>query len=485
MGLTSTVAPPAAEAPAPGLELPGLVMRRAIGVAIAGLVLVLAFGLWRARTDTLREMQGSLDLARLSQVLGRFHEQPPEDGLRRLAAMPGLRHLQFTLRDERGVAVARIADEDADAWLVRRWRALSAALGATRPPPELSMPVALRDGRTWTAVLAPSPDSEILEAAANLAGLVALVLLGGAAMLAAMHVSVRRSLAPLRTLVGAIAGVERQQLTAVQALPAMPVRELEAIAQALRHLARAQQRSEAARQVLAHRLMSLQEDERQRLARDLHDEFGQRLTALRVDAHWLQRAGALGDEARRVVAGMAEQIGLIQDDVRQLLARLRPPGAAAEGGPGGDGGPQTLGRLRSMLAELVEGWSGSGREGRTTIELRVVARHDTQPLPPALVLGLYRLTQEALTNVMRHAGARHAVVELALPPGDDGTPRLAWRVADDGCGLGELAAAMRRGTGLAGLQERVWALGGQLHASTPAGGGTALGAEFRLDAASA
>jgi two-component system sensor histidine kinase UhpB len=462
------------------LDLASVVMRRAMGVGVSCLLVLLVLGIWRARTDTWREMQGSLDLARASQALAQLREQPLEEGLRRLSAMPGLRHLQMVLRDESGQVVLGLTDEESGAWLVRHSPGLASWLGSVRPATELSYGVPLQDGRVWTVALSATPDSEMLESAANLFGLALLMALSCAAMLLAMRWSVRRSLQPLRTLVEAIADVERHEAQSVAKLPAMPIRELETIAQALRHLAAAQMRSEAGRRVLAHRLMSLQEEERQRLARDLHDEFGQRLTALRVDASWLQRAGGLDAKARQIVVGMGEQISLIQDDVRRLLARLRPLGVMPSEA---EVPTQTLGGLHSMLTELVQGWSGSAGDRGPKVELLIDRRSDVHPLAHDLALGLYRITQEALTNVMRHADATRCEVQIsAVDEAQDGSVVL-WRVTDDGRGIDDVDAALRRGTGMAGVKERIWTLGGHFEGSPgPGGRGTQWRAEFRVPA---
>ena len=85
----------------------------------------------------------------------------------------------------------------------------------------------------WTVVFRASPDSEVLEATSNLLGLLLLLIALCVALLAAVHLVVHRSLGPLRVLVEAIDGVALNRLSGVKALPAMPVRELEAIAQAL------------------------------------------------------------------------------------------------------------------------------------------------------------------------------------------------------------------------------------------------------------
>jgi two-component system sensor histidine kinase UhpB len=448
-------------------------MRRALLVAGAGLLLLLLLAIARARTDTLREMEGSLDLARASQVLASFARQPPEAGVAALRAVGSLRHLELTLRDEHGRTVLRLADPEAETAPVRPWRALAVG-GLARHAEPVRQPVRLNDGREWTAELSASPDSEVAEAATNLLGLFLAMAVLVAAILVAMHWVVRRSLTPLQALVDGIGGVERHELAAVQSLPRLRIRELEAIASALRHLAAAQERSEASRRVLAHRVMSLQEDERQKLARDLHDEFGQRLTALRVDASWLLRAAALQGPALRVLEGMAQQITVIQDDVRRLLARLRPLGLTPDGI---DPQAQTTARLHALLHDLVQAWSSTPREQLPSVELCFPGDLDDRPLPPDLALGLYRITQEALTNVMRHAQARSCRVSIAL--GDD---TLRWEVVDDGQGISDLAAAQRRGSGLAGLEDRIWTLGGRFDCGRgEQGQGTRLAAEFPLD----
>ena len=82
-------------------------------------------------------------------------------------------------------------------------------------------------------------------------------------------------------------------------------------------------------------------------------------------------------------------------------------------------------------------------------------------LPHELCLALYRISQEALTNVARHAEASRATLQLTLQQRVDGD-LLQWQVSDDGSGLGSLQVALQRGNGLAGIRQRVWALGSDL-----------------------
>lgn len=460
------------------IELPRVVMRGALVVALGGLLVALLLGLWRARTDMRDELDAAHVLARTMAVVGQIGQRPKPEligALRNLqaeAAAP--RHLRLRLLDGRGVS---LLPESADpppsgplAWLV----ALNARVFSPPEPRALRWTVAWPDGEIWQVQLVASADAEQHEALEQLLGLLGLLALGSAVMLAVMHWNVRRAFRPLHPLLGAIGRVEQGELAPLRELPTMPIGELEAIAAALRHLAQALEQAEGARRVLAQQVLSLQEDERSRLARELHDEFGQRLTALRVDAAWLQRRLAGEPELAGVVAGMSEQCERIQQEVRALLSRLRPLG------PGETANEDTLessARLHELLASLVNAWTQSpGHDTRYVLEFDAA---DTA-LPRELVLAVYRISQEALTNVARHAGATQATLRVHLQPLDAGG-MLHWSVEDDGRGFDVRSGVWQRGNGLSGMKERVWAAGGDLEVG-PARPGRSQRPGLRLQA---
>ena len=334
----------------------------------------------------------------------------------------------------------------------------------------------------------------------NLAGTLALLLACITGLLLAIRWNLRRALSPLDQLLAAITGIENHDLKRVQALPTMPVRELEAVAASLRHLAGALDAAQARRRLLSQQLLTLQEDERARLARELHDEFGQRLTALRVDAAWLSRRLAGQAEAAPVIAGMAAQCQQIQHDIRSLLTRLQPFGPTEAAPPGGDAGmgvqaltqmqTQSLARLVALLQGLVAAWTATAGRVGTTFHLEWLteradgqagsapdaARAQAWRLPQALALSLYRISQEALTNAGRHAQARRVGLRLVcrMPQASAGSGSIAWSVSDDGAGLPDSYAARWRGNGLSGQRERVWAQGAESHLALPPGGGSGL-----------
>lgn len=483
--------------PALPLDLPRLLMRRATWVGLAVLALALLLGLQRMDDDIRAEEDAAMQLATLMSRLGTL---APQDDARAFAALremqqqAPLRHLALHIHDTAGRTLLAPPPPAEDPLWLAPLRRLHAWLEPEPPPRRVSWLLPRPGGPAWVISLDASADSERREALSNLAGTLALLLLAIAGLLAVMQLNLRHALAPLAALLGAIAGIERQDPQAVARLPAMPLRELEAIAAALRHLAAALDEAEQRRRLLSQKLLTLQEDERHHLARELHDELGQRLTALRFDAAWLQRRlstvdahGGDGDEMVDVVNGMLEHCAELQRDVRQLLRQLDPFGAE---GPAADAPPLPLARLLQLLDALVQGWQGTPAAHAGDAAPQLVSRHglggaddansplhpwlpgqaEAIALPRPLALALYRLSQEALTNAVRHARARHIELRLAFAPADRaGAPaQLHWQVRDDGIGLSDAATALQRGNGLGGMQERVWALGGVWHSGPAA-----------------
>jgi two-component system, NarL family, sensor histidine kinase UhpB len=204
-------------------------------------------------------------------------------------------------------------------------------------------------------------------------------------------------------------------------------------------------RLEAERSASDARALAAEEDERHRIARELHDEVGQQLTVVLLGLKQVQR---------RAPAELVEELELVResaraglDDVRRVARELRP------------GVLDDLG-LHSALAALATGFGAHGG---------AVVRRSIAPglpvLPPATELVVYRVAQEALTNAARHARARQ--VELTLCRVGD---RVELGVVDDGVGL----PAGATGSGLRGMRERARSVGGTLEVDGAPGRGTAV-----------
>lgn len=186
------------------------------------------------------------------------------------------------------------------------------------------------------------------------------------------------------------------------------------------------------------RMWEIQEDERRRLARELHDELGQVLTAL------LHRLEQPGEDARIAAVTLAR--GALED-VRELSRLLRPPVLDDLG-----------------LAPALQ-WLGRRTRDGTGIDV-VVAAEVLDALPPAIETLLFRIAQEAVTNAVKHASPSR--IDLRLTRVGD---RVELRIRDDGVGFD--AATVERGIGTSGMQERVASFDGSLAVvSTPDRGTT-------------
>jgi len=211
----------------------------------------------------------------------------------------------------------------------------------------------------------------------------------------------------------------------------------------------------------AHAAQERLQAERLRIARDLHDTVGHNLSVVALHAGVADEAvGRDDDAARDALARVREAASGTLDELRATVRVLRSaaPGAAPRGALG-------LAGLDALLAPV------------RAAGLEVDVRADVPPgaLAGAIDAAAYRIVQEALTNVVRHAGARHVRVEADV---DGGRLRLA--VTDDGAGAGARPGA---GSGLAGMRERAGLLGGTLAAGDAPGGGFAVVADLpaRLD----
>jgi len=190
---------------------------------------------------------------------------------------------------------------------------------------------------------------------------------------------------------------------------------------------------------LTQRLMTAQEDERRILSQELHDEIGQACTALRIEAAYLTKAIATHPDAALAAAQRIDASSLRMHSLaRDMLKRLRPPNLDSLG-------------LEASLHELCDNWSQHCRIACHTLIHELKA-----DLPDHLYTSLYRVTQEALTNIAKHAQATQVWVALQS---NDGL--LTLSITDNGQGLSHTMTS--QGLGLVGMRERVASVQGHIH----------------------
>jgi signal transduction histidine kinase len=209
--------------------------------------------------------------------------------------------------------------------------------------------------------------------------------------------------------------------------------------------------AEASRSRLLRRLVGSQEDERRRLARELHDNLGQRLTALRLILETLDDDRRGGGTQREGAASALEMLARIDQDVDFIAWELRPAALDELG-------------LARVLGTYVREWSN-----HTGVPAAFHARPASlERLPSEIEASVYRIAQEALNNVGKHARARSVNVLLELC-----ADHLTLVVEDDGVGV-QPAAKGATMIGLTGMRERALAVGGTLELEPTPGGGTTV-----------
>lgn len=271
----------------------------------------------------------------------------------------------------------------------------------------------------------------------------AIVIAGFLAMTAISLVMLRGVLSPLRRLAAVMGEVEPLQ-------PGRRLDEREARYAEVITVARAfnamLDRLEDERRVSRRRVLEAQEAERVRIARELHDDIGQTLTATAIEAE--RAAGGEDDEKSAALRRAATAVRASLDDVRRIARELRPEAL------------DDLGLVNALisLCRRVDAQSG--------VQVRIHAPASLPALPGEAEVVLYRVAQESLTNVLRHARARHAEVALSAADG-----WVTLTVADDGEGLGG-DGAVDAGTGITGMRERALLVEGRLELRERAGGGT-------------
>ncbi len=328
---------------------------------------------------------------------------------------------------------------------------------------EKSYPVMIGGKQRGEIVMTSEPADELAEIWSSLLFLTGLLVAISVAIVTLILLTARHTLAPLRQLIDGLDRLARGQFDAVGEIKIV---ELRRIGEHFNALAATLARAEADNHLLIDRLLSIQEAERKELARELHDEFGASLFGIRAAASCIIEAASgtrSGTAQRREIVDRAERISALADAIQKqnyrILDRIRPVILHRMG-------------LYDALRQLVLEWRAqhhghsceiaianppSGGRGRTFDE--------------EVSLTSYRIVQECLTNIARHAQARAVRVEARLCAGPSGGAELRLLVADDGVGL---PPDFRYGFGFLGMSERVRKLDGRLNIGESPGGGALI-----------
>jgi two-component system, NarL family, sensor histidine kinase UhpB len=424
-----------------------LVLTLGLAINIARLVL-------EAGPRVQAEDQSVIRLARefIGTLVDSLNETPdPEARLSRIIEdLNQLRHVSITRQD---AAQARQPPPEN-----------SADGGPTSVPPwfvalihpeqtAVNVPISIH-GKPESLVITSHPNDEIDEI---WDGIVTQLEVGSAIAIALFLITmmvVSRALAPIEALSQAMTDIAAGGYDTRVKPGGSP--ELAAICTKLNHLAAAMGDAVEQRRQLAERSVSLQDAERKEIARELHDEFGPYLFALRAHVSSLMRLADMREPDTEVLRkhgeAILEQVNALQQFNRQVLERLRPVGLAELG-------------LCEAIGALVRLW----RESHPGVMIETAISPSLGETGETADLTIYRTVQEALTNVFRHASATsvNVTIEPAKPLAITGRDCALVRVRDNGSGL---KPDTKLGLGLTGMRERIAALGGTLTVGSSDGG---------------
>lgn len=208
--------------------------------------------------------------------------------------------------------------------------------------------------------------------------------------------------------------------------------------------------------MLSSYLQTIREDERGHIAREIHDELGQQLTGIKMDLSWVYKKLEPSDTEIKVkLSGLIELVNETVKTIRRISSDLRPPILDSLG----------------LLAAIE--WQCQELERRSGISCVLVKNVDDLIIPDEIAMGVFRIIQEAFTNISRHSQATEVGVEVAGSP-------IRWRItiSDNGVGFAKSLRGDIKTLGLIGMQERASMIGGTIRIDSHPGKGTELHLEF-------
>ena len=438
---------------------------RLIGLVAVVLVVSLIFGGaiagFNASRSVRTEMRSALLVGRqtIENALAALpnSSDPARDLERLLASFRGNRHLRISLVGGPGGRAVAAVEPAADrtpfgavpAWFVR-------LIGV--PPTVEEIPIALDGGNRGSIRLESDPRNEMLEVWDEFSDSLLMLALFSGLIVLLTYLFVGRALRPLGRLAAALEEVGHGAYDTRVA--AGLTTELAPLHDSFNRMAACLAAMDAENRRLNDQLLTLQEEERSDLARDLHDEVSPFLFTINVDASNIARLARENRvaEVPGLAQSIAEAVRHLQQQVRSMLGRLRPIGLAEFG-------------LAAALGDMVAFWRRRYRD----IDFRLSIGPQCEGFGELADITVYRVVQESLSNAVRHGEPRTVSIAIALRPAADPAhdSEVAVEVSDDGRGMDKPYSL---GFGLRGMRERVRAMGGQLTISEATDGGLAVAA---------
>lgn len=414
----------------------------AISILILGISGYIA--LWQARQSVTKEIDASIHLVQELISLGVTHSPSFKqiDDFSRIASLRQTRHLRISLKHPDGkqldVPVFREppqSDRMPPEWFTR-WVQVDY--------PVVENQLTAGDGQFLTLIIEAQPLDEVKEVwQETLTFWVTILMLIALTVLSVKWV-LDRALSPIGKILDALKQIEKGSYNLT--LSAVGTKELDDIVRAVNHMTRQLNKTQLQNRSLTQHSLTIEEEERQRLSQELHDEFGQSLTAIKVMS---VTAALPNTDVKHLTESISGICDHLMEVLRSMMKQLHPLSLTELG-------------LEASLEEMIQQWGE--RHSALCFTLECSGSFDN--VDPSAAIQVFRIVQECLTNTVRHAEASNVMVRITR---DIVSNRLCFDVLDDGKGCD--LEVVRSGFGLLGMQERVRSLNGELNViSTPGKG---------------
>jgi two-component system, NarL family, sensor histidine kinase UhpB len=409
-----------------------------IRIVLTSIIILILGGIiaiWQARVSVKTELDSSLNLA--AQLIQLNFPNEPQHGtvdvdawLPRFVSLEQTRHLTIQLKQPTGnivnfAAKTKWGGDTPPQWFVHILSAQS---------PKIEQQLTNADGRQISLIIQANPIDEISETWKESRAFFATLVIMAVITFIAVNLLFNNTLNTIGIIVESLIATEQGNYQ--QKLPDFSTQEYDSIAKAINHMTYVLDATHKENKALTLHTLQIQEDERQHLAKELHDELGQSLTAIKVMATTSKNDKANSAHIADTIISVCDHLITV---VRSMMRNLHPLVLTELG-------------LKASLEDLLNHWS----QWHPGLSLRLDCPDTVDSLEQKITIQVFRIVQECLTNIVRHAQATEAAIHLEIEP----RKILRLEVSDNGhgCTLPET----KKGFGLLGIRERVQSLEGEL-----------------------
>jgi two-component system sensor histidine kinase UhpB len=412
-----------------------------------------AITLWQAQRSVQAEMQSSIHLAVQLITFSLSQPNARTDWLAQLNSLKETRHLRIQLKEPSGnllnISQTTISKMQSNPpkWFVNL---------VASSPIQVERTLITNDGQALIVLIEANPLNEISEVWRESVAFFGLLLLFVSLIFGVIHVVFNRVLKAISII---IQGLERVEFGEYQKqLPNFSSDEMNRIANAINHTLEKLNASQHENRALTQHNLEIQEQERQHLAQELHDELGQSLTAIKVMTVAISRTDKLQNTLiQQSTDSIIQVCDHLMTVVRSMMQQLHPLILTELG-------------LKAALDDLINHWN----KRHSTLLIYFQCNDEVGLLPETISIHIFRIVQECLTNIVRHANATQVFIDLTLDENDF----LTLKISDNGQGC-EMQN-IKNGFGLLSMRERVRSLNGDFFIETQAQKGMMIRAKIPL-----